>query len=110
MSAPAKSGALLPLVEKLKACPAHDNSFSGELFREAWKCFTQSDSEEGDEPTPAMLAGLILYDEQFARLLNEAERAQLSALARVAWERYQDKTNPPNKLGKIIAAAVKEST
>jgi hypothetical protein len=110
MTTPAKPGALLTLVEKLKACPAHDNSFSGELLLQTWASFQQADPEEGNEPSPAILAGLILYDEQFARLLNEAERARMTALARVAWERYQEKTNPPNKLGKIIAAALKEPT
>jgi hypothetical protein len=57
----------------------------------------------------AVLAGVILQDEPFARLLNEAERAQLAALAKAALERYQQRTHPPNKLGKIIAAAIKES-
>ena len=108
MSTPAKTGVLLPLVEKLRACPAHDNSFSGERFRQTWERFKQLDA--GTEPTPAIVAGLILYDEQFAQLLNEAERAQMTALARLAWERYHEQTNPPNRLGKIIAAAVKEST
>jgi hypothetical protein len=54
---------------------------------------------------------VILYDkEQFAPLLNEAELAQMLALADKALERYQQRTHPPNKLGKIIAAALKEST
>jgi hypothetical protein len=98
------SGALLPLVAKLKACPAHDNSFSDGLLRQAWNRFKQADLEL----TPAVLAGLIVQDEQFARLLNEAEQAQMTALAKVAWERYQKKTNPPNQLGKLIVEAVKE--
>ena len=34
----------------------------------------------------------------------------MAALAEMALERYRQKTNPPNKLGKIIAAALKEST
>lgn len=45
---------------------------------------------------------------QFAQLLNEAERSQMIALAKLALERYRQKNNPPNKLGKIIAAALKE--
>ena len=111
MTNPTKSNALLPLVAKLRACPAHDNSFSEKMLVETWNCFKQMAPEHGDEITPAVMAGVILYDEeQFAQLLNEAERSQLVALARMALERYQQKTHPPNKLGKILAAALKEAT
>jgi len=55
------------------------------------------------------MAGLILFDEeQFGHLLTEAELSQLTALARLALERYNLKANPPNKLGKTIAASLKE--
>jgi hypothetical protein len=108
MSAPAQPSALLPLVEKLKACPAHDKSLSQEMLHRAWERCRAWQPE--DEVTPAVMAGVILQDEPFARLLNEAERTQMAALARVALERYQQRNNPPNKLGKIIAAALKEFT
>ena len=65
--------------------------------------------ERGTEPAPAVIAGLVLHDENIARLLNVTERAQLLALSTVALERYQEKTNPPNKLGKTIAASLKET-
>jgi hypothetical protein len=53
------------------------------------------------------MAGLILYDETFAQLLNEAERSQMLALAgNLAVERYRQETNPPNQLGKLIAASL----
>lgn len=111
MTNPYKSNTLLPLLAKLKACPVLDNSLSEKKLIETWGCFKQLAPEHGDEITPAMMAGLVLYDqEQFAQLLNEAERSQLVALARVALERYQQKTHPPNKLGKILAAALKEAT
>jgi hypothetical protein len=104
-----KPSELLPLIAKLKACPSHDNTLSEKMLIETWGQFKQVAPEHGDEITPAIMAGLILYDEeQFAQLLNEAERSQMVALAKLALERYQQKTNPPNKLGKIIAAALKE--
>ena len=104
------TNALLPLVAALKACPAQDSRFSQKKLIESWGCFKQAAPEQGDEITPAVMAGLILFDEkQFAPLLNEAERAQLAALGKAALERYQDKIHPPNRLGKTIAAAVKES-
>jgi hypothetical protein len=53
---------------------------------------------------------VILYDEEmFACLLTKAEHAQLIALSRTAQARYLQRTNPPNKLGNLIAAAVKET-
>ena len=52
------------------------------------------------------MAALVLSDEEdFAQLLNEAERSQMLALAKAALERYQQKTNPPNKLGKHCRAS-----
>ena len=109
MTTPTKPSALLPLVEKLKACGSRDNHFSEKMLVETWNGFKQIDPEHGDQMTPAVMAGLILFDEEdFAQLLNEAERSQMVALAKLAFERYRQKTNPPNKLGKLIAAALKE--
>ena len=102
---------LLPLVTILKTCPAHDHGFSQKLLVATWDSLRQTDLEHGDELTPSIMAGLVLFDdEQFAQLLNEAEHAHLTALARTALERFNEKSNPPNKLGKTIAAALKEKT
>ena len=109
MKTPIQSGALLPLVTQLRACPSHDSSFSEKLLLEAWERFKHTGWERGTEPAPAVMAGLVLHDEQVARLLNAAERAQLLAQGTLALERYQEKTNPPNKLGKTIAASLKET-
>jgi hypothetical protein len=111
MTTPAKPNALLPLVTILKECPSLDTSFSEKLLVETWNGLKQTDPEHGNEITPAVMAGLVLADEEdFAQLLNEAERSQMIVLAKVALERYRQKTNPPNKLGKIIAAVLKEKT
>ena len=109
MKTPTPSGALLPLVAQLKACPTQDSSFSEKLLPEAWERFKHTGWDRGTEPTPAVMAALVLHDENIARLLNAAERVQLLALSTVALERYQQKTNPPNPLGKTIAATLKES-
>ncbi len=107
MTTPSK---LLPLFEKLKTCPSLDSSITEKMLLETWGCFKQLALEQGDELTPPIMAGLILYDEeQFAELLNEAERLQMIALSKKALERYKQLTNPPNKLGKTIAASLKES-
>ena len=100
----AKSNALRRLFAQLKECPSRHNRFPGEMERQTWERFKQE-----DELTPAVLAGLVLYDETFAQLLNEAERSQMLALAAKALERYRQETNPPNQLGKIIAASLEES-
>ncbi len=110
MKNPTPSTPLLALVSKLKACPAQDSRFSRKLLIESWGSFRLLAPEHGDEITPALMAGLVLYDKTVAQLLNEAERAQLNALAKLALGRYEEKTHPPNKLGKTIAAALKESS
>ena len=109
MKTPTSSGALLPLVAQLKACPTQDNSFSEKLLTEAWERFKHTGWDRGTEPTPAVMAALVLHDENPARLLSAAERVQLLALGEAALEHYLEKTNPPNQLGKTIAASLKES-
>ncbi len=109
MKTPTHSGTLLPLVAQLKACPTQDSSFSEKLLLEAWERFKHTGWDRGTEPTPAVMAALLLHDENLARLFNAVERVQLLALSTVALERYQEKTNPPNKLGKTIAASLKET-
>src|SRR5262245_23801034 len=99
----ARTNGLRPLVAKLKACPSPGHCFSQKLLVETWGCLKRTDLQHGDELTSSIMAGLVLYDEvQFAQLLNAAERAQLTALAKAALERFQEKSNPPNKLGKTI--------
>ena len=42
-----------------------------------------------------------------ARLLNVTEQEQLRVLVNLALDRYEQQTNPPNKLGKLIAGIIK---
>jgi hypothetical protein len=100
---------LLTLVDRLKACPAYDTNISEKALLETWTCFRQMDLEHGDDLTPAIMAALILHDnEVFAELLNEEQFSLLLALAKTAFERYQQITNPPNKLGKLLVGIIKE--
>jgi hypothetical protein len=109
MSDSIRTGVLLPLATRLKACHTQDQRITSRLLTDLWGCFRNINLEHGDTVTPAILVGLILYDPgTFASLLNRAEHAQLQALGQRALERYQQQTNPPNKLGKTIAAALKE--
>ena len=111
MSAPTNPGTLLPLFAALKACPSPASRVSQKLLIETWGCFKHLALEHGEPVTPAILAGLLLHDpESFAPLLNAAEHAQLTALGRVAVEHYLQQLNPPNPLGKTLAASLQEST
>ena len=108
MTAPTEP--LQPLVTKLKACSTRDDRVSAKRLRASWDRFKSLAPERGDQITPALLVGVILYDpETFAPVLTGAEHAQLAALGRVAFERYQQLSNPPNQLGKTIFAALKET-
>ena len=103
-----QSDPLKTLFARLKACPSWNNRFPEGMPRQTWERFKLTAWESEDELTPAVVAGLILYDPTFAQLLNEAERSQLLALANKALERYRDETNPPHQLGNIIAATLEE--
>ena len=108
MTTPSKG--LLPLLAQLKHCPSRDGQITEKRFHAMWNEFRQIALDHGDTIIPAVIVGVILYDpETFASLLNEAEHAQLLALGKTALERYEQQTHPPNKLGKTIAAALKES-
>ena len=110
MKSPSNIEALRLLAAQLKACPAQDNTFSEALALLTWERFKEEMSGRRDPISPAVMAGLVLFDDNFARLLNETERSQLAALAKLALERFEAKAHPPNKLGKILAASLKEST
>lgn len=108
MTAP--TSPLQPLVTKLKACPTCDDRVTAKRLLASWARFKTLAPEHGDTVTPALLVGVILYDpETFAPLLTGAEHAQLAALGKVALERYLQLTNPPDKLGKTLFAALKET-
>jgi hypothetical protein len=101
---------LQPLVTKLKACPTRDDRVTAKRLLASWARFQTLAPEDGDTITPALLVGVILYDpETFAPLLTGAEHAQLAALGQVAFERYQQLTHPPDKLGKTLVADLKET-
>jgi len=111
MTAPTNASVLRPLVETLKACPSRDERITDKVLHQTWAGFRQIALEPGDTVTPAVLVGVILYDpEMLAPLLNGAEHAQLQALGKLAQERYLQLTQPPHKLGKTLAAALKEQT
>jgi hypothetical protein len=97
---------LLPLVARLKACPAHDASVSRELFLESWDELKREDVTPFRTPSLPVMAALVLNDDTFAQLLGAMERAQLVALVKLAVDRYDQQTNPPNKLGRLMAGVI----
>jgi hypothetical protein len=103
-----KTETLLPLVAKLKSCSSHDASISREMFLECWDELRREDVRAFINPTAPVMAALVLSDDRFKQLLNEAENTQLLALVNLAVERYEQKTSPPNKLGKLIAGIIKK--
>lgn len=108
MSAP--SNALLPLFTQLRACPSLESSFSEKLLAEAWERFKHTGWERGSLPTTSIIAGLLVHDENVPKLLTPVEHAQLLSLCSNALERFHERTNPPNHLGKTLAATLKEIT
>lgn len=97
---------LIPLVARLKACPAHNTGVSRELFIESWDALRREDVAPLRKPTAAIMGALLLHDHRFARLLNVTEQERLRTLVNAALDRYEQQTNPPNKLGKLIAGII----
>ena len=103
------SGKLLPLFKKLKTCASQDDRITEKMLVETWNCLREVNLQQGNEVTPSILIAVVLYDdEQFAGILNETEHSQLFSLARIVIDRYRQITQPPNILGKAIAASLKE--
>ena len=96
------------IVATLKACPSHHASVSRERFIEGWAELCREDVTPFIKPTVPVMAALLLHDDRFTQLLNEAEQLKLKALVQLALDRYEQQTNPPNKLGKLIAGLIKE--
>lgn len=101
---------LLPLLARLKACPAHDAHVSRETFVACWDELRRQDVTPLRQPTAPIMAALLLHDHRFARLLTASERELLQALVTLALDRYEQQTNPPNKLGKLIAGIIKNES
>ncbi len=101
---------LSPLLARLKACPAHNTNVSRERFLECWEALRREDVTPLRKPTPPIMAALLLHDHRFARLLNLTELEQLRVLVKMALDRYEQQTNPPNKLGKLIAGIIQKES
>ena len=99
---------LQPLFTRLRACPAHDTRLSRERLLEGWDRLRREDLTPRIKPPAPVMAALVLSNEPFASLLLETERVQLLALVNVAIDRYHQKTNPPNQLGKLLVSIIKK--
>ena len=96
------------VVATLKACPSHHASVSRERFIEGWAELCREDVTPFIKPTVPVMAALLLHDDRFASLLNETEQLKLKALVQQALDRYEQQTNPPNKLGRLLTGLIKE--
>ena len=101
---------LQSLVTAPKQCPSHEASVSREMFLVSWDDLRREETEHLINPTLPIMAALVLSDDRFKQLLNGTENNQLTELARIALARYEQQTNPPNKLGKLMAGIIKKES
>lgn len=97
---------LRPLVARLRACPEHKGSQLQKRVVTGWADLTRQAS--GDQPAVPVMAALLLYDPLVGQLLDPTEHAQLLALVTLAIGRYQEKANPPNKIGQLLAGILNQ--
>ena len=102
-----KAGALLPLMEKLRACPSKESCHTPEQLMEHWKRVGEQEIQN-DKPTLSIIAALVL-DSTFASLLTKEELSQFTTLARSALDRYAIKNKTP-KVGRILFDCIKEES
>jgi len=98
------------LMATLRACPAHEAFVSRELFLECWNELIREDATPFAKPTLPVMAALVLEDDRFEALLTETEQEQLRSLIELALDHYTEQTQPPNKLGRLLAGIIKENT
>ena len=96
------------IVATLRARPSHHASVSRERFLEGWAELCREDVTPFIKPTVPVMAALLLHYDRFTQLLNEAEQLKLRALVQLALDRYEQQTNPPNKLGRLLTGLIKE--
>lgn len=101
---------LLLLVQELRACPSRDTRLTEKSVRDAWDQFKADGWTPGAYPPFSVLAALVLRDEVTATLLTTEELGQLLALGELALTRYRERTQPPNPIGRLIAATIKENS
>ncbi len=75
---------------------------------EAWDALRRDSISESTLASRAVLAAVVIHSNVAAQLLTVEEHNQLLVLADLVLDRYEQRTHPPNKLGKLIAAIVKE--
>jgi hypothetical protein len=103
-----KQKRLLPLVAQLGCCTARDGIAIREAVSEAWEVLRRESFSPMSKPSSAVMAAVVINSKLIGRLLTNAERVDLLKLADLALERYEQQTNPPNKLGNLIASIVRE--
>ena len=93
----------------LVACSTRDTTINQKRFLEGWQKFRALDLEGKDEITPAVMAGMLLFDHQnLASLVTPEEHIRLAEIAGAALERYQQRIKPNNPVGSALAGVLAE--
>jgi hypothetical protein len=99
---------LLKLANELKNCSSRDAKAFRDTASEAWTSLCDQKLGEGNKPSAAMIAALVIHSTVIGQLLHSEEREELMRLAGLALGRYEQRTNPPNKIGNLLAGILKE--
>ena len=103
-----KDSKLLALANHLQACSSCDGKAFRDAAIEAWETVRAQNLRDGNKPSGTIMAALLMNSELVGQLLTQEERFEFSRLAVLALERYEQRTNPSNKLGSLIADILKE--
>ena len=99
---------LLPLAALLAQCPSRDGRATSEIVGEAWDDLRQMSFMQMDEPSSAVIAAVMINNKVIGEILAPTEHKELLRLAQLVQQRYQERTNPNNKVGNLIVGVLKE--
>jgi hypothetical protein len=101
------TNALLPLIQQLANCQSRDSERLRKSIEDWWDALrTKKFSELGQAKRAAITA--VIINGCPDSILERPEKQELLRLADLVLQRFEERANPKNKVGHLIADVLKE--
>jgi hypothetical protein len=101
------TNALLPLVHQLTSCPSRDSEGLRKSVEDWWEALRARKFNDLGNAKRAVLAAVIVNGCP-SLALERPEHKELLRLADLALQKFEGRAQPKNKVGNLIAGALKE--
>jgi hypothetical protein len=98
---------LLPLVHELTNCPSRDSEGLHKSVEDSWEALRNRKFNDLGNAKRAVLAAVIIHGCP-SLAIERADHRELFRLADLLLQRFEERANPKNKVGHLIADALKE--